>query len=70
MKEEPLEKRIKADIDQMIDKSWMQYEPILNARKYYEGLLKYFRGRYDQMADVRDYFFNNYRTEFGLERQH
>ena len=67
MKKEPLEKKIMDDMDSMFDKSWMEYSLILNAKKYYEPLLKYFRGRYDQMVDVRYYFLNNYRRGFGLE---
>jgi len=53
----PIEKIID-DMNQMFDKAQMQYEPILNAKIYYEPLLKYFRGRYDQMMEVKDYFLN------------
>jgi hypothetical protein len=60
--------RIIEDIDSMFDKAWMEYGNILNANKYYESLLKYFRGRYDQMVDVRDYFLNNYRKDVVSEK--
>jgi len=63
----PIEKIIE-DIDSMFDKAWMEYSNILNAKKYYDLLSKYFRGRYDQMVDVRDYFLKNYRKELRLER--
>jgi len=53
----PIEKIIE-DMNSKFDKAKFEYNVILNAKRYYDRLLRYFRGRYEQMLEVKDYFLD------------
>lgn len=55
MENKTIDEVVKA-METKLAKSKFEYGAILNAKKYYDRLLRYFMGRYEQMKEVMVYF--------------